>query len=188
MKESTAELRRQNEALRERVARLSGAILRISASLDLDTVLREVADSARALTGARLGAIVTVDEAGRVEDFVTSGFTPDEKDQMAGWSDGSRLFAHFRDLAAPLRLSDLPAYVQALGFSSDLMCSRTLQSVPMRHRNQSVGNFFVAEKEGGEEFTGRHRDRQRPRTPRRAAGSDRPGDADRDLPRGCPGF
>ncbi len=154
MKESSAELRRENEALRERVARLSGAILRISASLDLDTVLREVADSARALTGARLGAIVTVDEAGRVEDFVTSGFTPDEKDQMAGWSEGSRLFAHFRDLAAPLRLSDLPAYVQALGFSPDLMCSNTIQSVPMRHRDVTVGNFFVAEKEGGQEFTG----------------------------------
>ncbi|MCY4399773.1 MAG: response regulator [Gemmatimonadetes bacterium] len=153
MKESTAELRRQNEALRERVARLSDAILRISASLDLDTVLREVADSARALTRARLGAIVTVDDSGRVEEFVTSGFTPDEKDEMAGWSDGSRLFAHFRDLAAPLRLSDLPAYVQALGFSSDLMCSRTMQSVPMRHRDVSVGNFFVAEKEGGQQFT-----------------------------------
>ena len=153
MKESTAELRRQNEALRERVARLSDAILRISASLDLDTVLREVADSARALTGARLGAIVTVDDSGRVEEFVTSGFTPDEKDEMAGWSDGSRLFAHFRDLAAPLRLSDLPAYVEALGFSSDLMCSRTLQSVPMLHRDVSVGNFFVAQKEGGQQFT-----------------------------------
>ncbi len=153
MKESSAELRRQNEALRERVARLSDAILRISASLDLDTVLREVADSARALTGARLGAIVTVDDAGRVEEFVTSGFTPEEKNEMAGWSDGSRLFAHFRDLAVPLRVSDLPAYVQALGFSSDLMCSSTLQSVPMRHRDVSVGNFFVAEKEGGQEFT-----------------------------------
>ncbi len=153
MKEGSAELRRQNEALQERVAKLSDAILRISASLDLDTVLREVADSARALTRARLGAIVTIDDAGRVEEFVTSGFTPDEKDEMAGWPDGPQLFTHFRDLAAPLRLSDFPAYVRALGFSSELMSSKTMQSVPMRHRDVSVGNFFVAEKEGGQEFT-----------------------------------
>ena len=38
------------EALRERILSLSGAILRISASLDVDTVLREVVTSARALT------------------------------------------------------------------------------------------------------------------------------------------
>jgi len=151
--ENSTELRRENEALRERVARLSDAILRISASLDLDTVLREVVDSARALTGARLGLIVTVDAAGHVEDFVTSGFTRDEKAHMADWPDGSRLFAHFRDLDAPLRVSNLPAYVRELGFSSDRIYSNTVQSVPMRHRDVSVGNFFVGEKEEGKEFT-----------------------------------
>ena len=51
------------EALRERMSSLSGAVLRISASLDVGTVLREVVDGARALTGARYGAITTIDEA-----------------------------------------------------------------------------------------------------------------------------
>lgn len=68
MKESSAELRQQNEALRARVSRLSAAVLRISATLDLNTVLREVIESARALTGARLGLIVTVNDAGQTED------------------------------------------------------------------------------------------------------------------------
>ena len=153
MSETSTELRRENEALRERVARLSGAILRISASLDLDTVLQEVIDGARALTGARLGLIVTVDAVGHVEDFVTSGFTRDEKANMADWPDGSRLFAHFRDLEAPLRVSNLPAYVRELGFSSDRIYSNTLQSAPMRHRDVFVGNFFVGEKAEGKEFT-----------------------------------
>ncbi len=43
------------EALEECFSRLSAALLRVSASLDLDTVLREVVDSARALTDARYG-------------------------------------------------------------------------------------------------------------------------------------
>ena len=47
--------RQENEALRERIA----AILRINASLDLDTVLAEAMDCARCLTGARYGVIVT---------------------------------------------------------------------------------------------------------------------------------
>ena len=42
-----------------RLSALGAAMLRISASLDLDTVLHEVVDRARALTGARYGAIAT---------------------------------------------------------------------------------------------------------------------------------
>ena len=54
---------RGGEALRERITTLVAAILRISASLDVGTVLREVVDGARALTGARYGIITPVDEA-----------------------------------------------------------------------------------------------------------------------------
>ncbi len=141
------------KALRERISALSTAILRISASLDVGTVLQEAVDSARALTSARYGVIATTDEAGEVRDFVTSGFTPEEHRQFAEWPDGPRLFAHLRDLPGPLRLTDLPAYVRARGFSPDLMRSKTLQATPMRHRGEHVGNFFLAEKEGAPEFT-----------------------------------
>ena len=127
--------------------------MRVSGSLDLETVLHEVVDSARALTGARYGVITTQTEAGRIQDFVTSGFTPEERAEMTAWSDGPRLFAHFRDLRTPLRLANLPAYVRELGFSSDLMRSQTIQCTPLLHRNVYVGSFFLAEKEAGQEFT-----------------------------------
>ena len=141
------------EALEERLSTLCAAILRISASLDLDAVLQEAVDSARALTGARYGVITTVDGAGSVREFLTSGFTPAEQQQLADWSDGRPLFKHFRALQAPLRLSDLPAYARALGYSDALLRSQTLQGAPMRHRDEHVGDFFLAEKEGGGEFS-----------------------------------
>ena len=143
----------ETKALRERNPRLSAAILRISASLDVATVLQEVVDSARALTGARYGVIVTLDETGQPKDFVTSGFTADEHAQLAGWSDGPQFFEHLRDVPDPLRLGDLHNYVRSLGFSPDLMVSSTLQGVPMRHRGEQVGNFFLARKASGGEFT-----------------------------------
>ncbi len=149
----TAELTQQIEALRARISQLSAAILRISASLDLATVLQEVVDSARALTRASYGVIVTIDETGEVRDFVTSGFTPEEKRRFAEWSEGPRLFAHLRDLPGPLQLADLPDYVHDRGFSPDLMRSKTLQSIPMRHGGEQVGNFFLAEKEDAADFT-----------------------------------
>ena len=143
----------ENAALRARISALSAASLRISASLDLETVLNEVVESARALTGARYGAIATIDEAGAAQDFVTSGFTAKEHRKLVEWPDGPRLFEYFRDLPGPLRLADVPAYVRSLGFSPDRLPSKTFQGTPMRHRGVHVGNFYLVEKEGGEGFT-----------------------------------
>ena len=147
------ELRREIAALRERISALSAASLRISASLDLETVLREVVESARSLTGARLGAIATIDEAGAPQDFVTSGITEAEHRAIVEWTEGPRLFEYFRDLEGPLRIADVSAYVQALGFPTDLLPSKTFQGTPMRHRGVHVGNFYLSEKEGDEPFT-----------------------------------
>ena len=129
------------------------ASVRISGTLDLETVLHEVAESARALTGARYGAIVTIGDAGQPQEFVTSGITEDEHRHLAEWPDGPRLFEHFRDLPGTLSLSDVPAYVRSLGFSSDRLPYKTFQGTPMRHRGLHVGNFYLCDKEGGQEFT-----------------------------------
>ena len=146
--------RREIEALRERISTLNAAILRISATLDLDTVLAGVVESARGLTGARYGVIATVDEAGAPQDFVFSGFTPEERQALFTWPDSGRLFQHLRELPGPLRLADLSGYVRSLGIAPAPTFSRTFQGTPMRHRGADVGNFFLAEKADGEEFTG----------------------------------
>ena len=141
------------ETLRERVSSLGAAILRINASLDPRTVLQRAIDSARELTGARYGLIATTDDVGEVRELVSSGFTPDERRQLVEWPDGPALFAHLRELRAPVRLADLPAYVSGLGYSPDLMRSKTFQATPMRHRDEDVGIFFLAGKTAAMEFT-----------------------------------
>ena len=141
------------KALRERISALSAAILRMSASLDISTVLQEAVDSARALTAARYGAITTIDELGEVREFVTSGLTPEEHQEFTEWPDGPKLFAHFRDLPDSFRLTDLPALIRSLGLSPALFRYKTFQGTPMRHRGVHVGSFFLAEKEGAPEFT-----------------------------------
>ena len=150
---SMAELRRENAALRESIATLNSASLRISASLNLETVLQEVVESARALTRARHGVIATIDQAGHPIDFLTSGLSDEERRQLIEWPDGMRLFEHFRDLPGALRLTDVQDYVRSLGFSTDLLPFRTFQCIAMRCGAQHVGNFFLTEKEGGEHFT-----------------------------------
>ena len=141
------------QALRERLSRLSAAVLCVNSSLDLDTVLYEIVTSARDLVGARYGVITTIDETGHPQDFVTSGWSPDEERLLTAWPPALRFFEHLRDLPGPLRLADLPAYIRSLGYTPDPMLPKTSQATPMRHRGVHVGTFFLGRKQGGHEFT-----------------------------------
>ena len=48
-------------------------------------MLREIAEAARALTGARYPVITTVDATGQLEDAVLCGFSPEEERQVVAW-------------------------------------------------------------------------------------------------------
>ncbi len=150
---SPQELARENAALKERIAALCSAMLRVTATLDVDTVLHEIVDCARALSHARYGIIVRTGDGGQALDFITSGVRAEEKRRMADWPDGPKLFNHFASLRSPLRLDDLSSYVRDLGFSTDVVSSRNLQAVPLRHGDTLVGTFFLGEKADGQAFT-----------------------------------
>ena len=148
----------QVEALRERLAKLSEASLRISESLDYDTVLQGVLDSARSLTGARFGAIMLRDDDPRSERFVHSGFTPQELERLGELPQGAALAAYLSEVPEPLRLSDFNGHVQARGLlDAPLPVEESpvfaFLGTPIRHRGERVGNFFLGGREGGGEFT-----------------------------------
>ena len=153
MSRALREPRREVEALRERNASLHAAILRIGASLDLDTVLREVVEGGRALTGARYGMIATVDDAGEIEEFIAPGLSDEERRKMEAWTHGYAFFQHLRDLPGALRLSDLAGYIRSIGYTEEFTLSKTLLAMPMRRGGVHVGNFFLGEKTGGQAFT-----------------------------------
>ena len=144
---------RANEVLSERTSRLCAAMLRIGASLEMSIILREIVENARELADARYCVVAVIDATGKVEDIVMSGFTPEERQQILDWPDGPRLFKHFQELPGVLRLTDLPAYMNSLGYSVAPVLSKTFQGTPMRHQGKYVGNFFLGGKQNGTEFT-----------------------------------
>ena len=138
----------------DRFSRLYEGVLRMHSSLELDDVLDEAADCARALSDARYGVIVTADASGMPVDFVTSGLTAEEKRQLMGWMpDGLQLFQHLRELDGPIRLTDLPGYVHSCGLAENRALGTTFLGTPMRHHGSYVGNFFLADKDDGHAFT-----------------------------------
>ena len=144
---------REGEGARDRASTLAAAILEISASLDLDTVLRKVVEGARGLTGARLGIISTFDETGAPGEYLLSGFTPEQERELVEWSGGLRLVEHLHELPGPLRVGDLPGYVHELGLAPLPVFAAAFQGTPVRHRGESVGYLYLAEKADGGEFS-----------------------------------
>ena len=149
---NAGELAQENQALRQRLSRLSEASLRISESLDFDNVLQGVLDSARSLTGARYGVITLLDDGGRIQDFLYSGLTPEETRQFAEFPDGMLFFEQLSGIGEPLRLRDFHAYARELGlpeFQPPMAVSSPLPflAAPLRHRGEGVGCIYVGQKE-----------------------------------------
>ena len=143
---------REIAELRDRLSRLSQASLRINESLDFDTVLQGVLDSACSLTGARYGVITLLDESGQVQDFVTSGLTAQEHRRFTDLPEGMMFFQYLSRITEPLRLRDFHSYVQSLGlpeFQPPMAVSSPLPflAAPIRHLGESVGAFYVGEKD-----------------------------------------
>ena len=140
---------------KDRLTRLSEASLRISESLDMDTVLQEVLDNARSLTDARYSLITTLDEFGQVEDLLASGLSPEESLHLREMLEDSGYLEYVSYSPGTLRVSDLADYARSLGlpeFSPPAPVSSLLVS-PIRHRGERVGNIHLAKCEPGAEFS-----------------------------------
>ena len=149
---------REIAALRDRLSRLSEASLRINESLDFDTVLQGVLDSARSLTDARYGVITLLDVSGGIQDFLSSGMTAEEAGQLWDLPDGMRLFEYLNGISEPLRLPDLLGHIRSLGLPElrpplPVGPAVSFLAAPVLHRDERVGNVYLAEKESREEFT-----------------------------------
>ena len=150
------ELLREIGALRERLSRLSAASLHINESLDYDTVLQGVLDSARTLTDARHGVLTLLDDTGRVKTFLSSGMSSDESRRL--WEDvpnGSRFMDYMGKIQSPVRVPDLNDYFRSLGLGGMRLPVEggSFLAAPIRHRGEHVGLFFLANRERDEEFT-----------------------------------
>ncbi len=139
--------------MQERMARLSSASLRISESLDPASVLREVLESARVLTGAANAIITTVEPVEQVRDFISSGFNSEELGQLRDLPQGERLRRYLLQRSQPLRVDDLASHLEeALGIATAPVLSRSSLVVPIRNRGVPIGHFYLA-KEAGQGFT-----------------------------------
>ena len=147
------ELRNELDDLKDRLFRLSKASIRISENLDAETVLQEVVDSACELSGARYGALLTLNISGEVRDFYTCGISPEHRDRMTQSPQGLGLLDHLNRVKDPVRLEDMATHPESVGLPENHPPMKTFLGVPIYHHNEHVGHLYLTEKEGGKEFT-----------------------------------
>ena len=141
--------------LRERLSRLSEASLRINESLDFDTVLQEVVDSARTLTASRYGAITVFGEAGQMPHFIVSGLSREEHQGFWDMPEELGFFEYLSGLQGPLRVSNIDSHLRALNMPKFLpsVAVTSLLVAPIRHQGVGVGTIYLSHGADGREFT-----------------------------------
>ncbi len=146
------------ESLRTRISELSEASRLVSESLDLNVVLQKVINVARSLTGARYGALLTYEQSGGIQDFITSGLSQTEIERLDTSPRGLGLLGFMNEIREPLRLADISRHPRSVGFPDNHPPMKTFLGMPIRYRDEYVGNIYLTEKEGGAEFTSEDED------------------------------
>lgn len=148
---------REIAGLRERLSQLCEASFRINASLDLGAVLQGVLDSARSLTAARYGIIKLFDKNGETEDFLASGMTAKEANELWAVPTVKELYEYLRgfeeaqripDVLALARSMDLPAFVSPVEVGPVV----PVLTAPIINRGEHLGHVFLAKSDGGQSF------------------------------------
>ena len=153
--EEADQLRSEVHALRDRMTQLCRATLHITESLDFETVLQGVVDSARALTEATYGVLTTLDESERPDDFVASGVSEEDRRAFEEFlPDGLEVYRYLSGLREPMRVSHYGDYVASIGLSDFLPFPvSSFLTAPVRHGGEAVGNIYLAKREPGNDFT-----------------------------------
>ena len=109
-------LNRDIASLRDRLSKLSEASLRISEGLESDGVLQQVIDSARSLTQAKYGVLLTYNDSGEILSVSASGMTHDEVQQVGVQPSGLGLLGYLNEVDEPVRIADISSHPRSVGF------------------------------------------------------------------------
>lgn len=138
---------------RDRTALLIEAGLALASELSLGAVLQRIVELAVDITGARYGALGVLGGDGRIEEFITEGITPDERDAIGDAPAGHGILGVIISEARPLRLDDVTADPRSVGFPPNHPTMRSLLGMPVMARGQVFGNIYLTEKQDASTFT-----------------------------------
>ena len=142
----SGEWRQDNSIAEDRLARIEEACLRVAAILETGTLLKAVADEARAITAARYSAVRVLAEGGNPSGLVVSGFAPDD----SALQDISSGRLGLKEYLAGLSASAEAAETAEAPESEPR--AETVLEVPLSRQGEVLGSIVVAGAMAGGSF------------------------------------
>jgi signal transduction histidine kinase len=142
------------ESIGKHLLALDEAALAVSADLALAETLKRIVVAAAKLVNARYAALGVPDETGEVLiEFVTTGITPEEAARISHRPRGHGVLGVILREGVSLRLRDVRAHPRAVGFPARHPPMTSFLGVPIVHKGRRLGNLYLTDKQGAEEFT-----------------------------------
>jgi signal transduction histidine kinase len=132
-------------ASRDQMEQLLRAIVGLGADLDLDATLHRIVTAAMELTGARYGALGVRGSDGGLISFLHSGFDDDTARRIGHLPAGRGVLGVLLDRSEPLRLDDIGAHPEAVGFPEHHPPLRAFLGVPITIRENKFGSLYLSE-------------------------------------------
>ena len=132
---------------------LSAAVSAVAGVLDVEPVLQLIVDRVRLLVGARYAALGIVDDRGRIERFITSGISGEERARLGPPPEGHGLLGLIIREGRALRVPDIPSHPESYGFPPNHPPMHTLLGVPVRVKRRTIGDLYLTDKAGGLPFS-----------------------------------
>jgi two-component system, NarL family, sensor histidine kinase DevS len=134
--------------------RLLEATLLIESNLELPEVLRHVVEEARAMTGARFGALGVLDEDKQhLAEFITVGLSAEEERAIGPRPTGRGVLGMLIADPHPIRIREMAGHEESFGFPANHPPMKSFLGVPIKVRDEVYGNLYLTDKEGWSEFT-----------------------------------
>lgn len=121
--------------------------------LDLEVVLKSVAEAAREVTGARYAALGVLDSERReLERFINVGIDEATRREIGNLPRGRGVLGELIREPSPLRLLDVNEHPHAYGFPPGHPPMHSFLGVPIAVRGEIYGNLYMTEKQEAKEF------------------------------------
>ncbi|MEO8449985.1 MAG: GAF domain-containing sensor histidine kinase [Gemmatimonadota bacterium] len=137
-----------------RLERLVRATPGLILELNLERVVQEVAELARELLEARYAAVGLLTADNRtLSSFTTSGLSVEERARIGKLPIGRGILGLVIREAQVMRLKDLAAHPASSGFPAHHPPMRSFLGVPIVGPHGVLGNLYLTEKQGADEFS-----------------------------------
>jgi signal transduction histidine kinase len=130
----------------------------VASVLSVDEVLQVIVDQVRPLVGAQYAALGIVDDRGVIERFITSGLSDEARARIGDLPRGHGFLGLIIHENGSFRIRDINTDHRRYGFPPNHPPMTSFLGVPVNVKGQSVGNLYLTNKHGADEFTATDQD------------------------------